>query len=221
MNATTTPSITPTLTAPLAHGPFQTFGDVRRAHSGHFFDPDTMRFFSSRIVDDYPIGGRFLRTTEQDRHGAWGGRRRCTLRVVTTNGDIESVGEFGEFDTAAGAKKVVDKFDTVSLSRVVDDHGRTFWHVHLMGAQTSVVMRAGSAYYDLTGALALYDDLTGNDTRRPLHDAIAGLDDARHVLYRLDDSARAKVARQMDVLARRRAALVDQLMRAAKIDEGR
>lgn len=221
MNATTTPSITPTISAPLAHGPFHTFGDVRRAHSGHFFDDDTMRFFNSRIVDDYPIGGRFLRTTEQDSGGAWGGRRRCTLRVVTTGGDVESVGEFGEFDTPAGAKKVVDKFDTVTLSRVVDDIGREFWHVHLLGAQTSVVMRAGSAYYDLTGALALYDDLTGNDKRRPLHDAIAGLEGARYVLTRLDDAARGKCSRQIDALARRRAALVDQLMRAAKIDEGR
>jgi hypothetical protein len=216
---TTTPEIVPALTAPLAHGPFTSIGDVKRAHSGHFFDEDTMRFFGSRIVDDWPIGGRFFRTSEQDRapYAAWNGERRTTLRFCTSWGDIDEVGEFGEFATPKGAETVVRKFDTVTLSRVVDEHARTFWHVHLIGADTPVVMRAGSAFYDLPGALRLYDDLTGNVKRRATHDAIGALEGARHVLRRVSDDAAPKVARQVAALDRRRDALIGQLTRSAGI----
>lgn len=214
-HAQTTPNITPSVSAPLARGPHGSIGDVKRAHSGHFFDADTMRFFNSRIVDDWPIRGWFFRTTEKNRYDD---PRGCTLRLATSSGDIEDVGEFQEFATPAGAAKVAEKFDTVMLCRVVDDLGRTFWHVILMGADTPVTMRAGSAYYDLPGALRLYDDLTGQTKRKPLHDAIAALEDARHSLSRIrDDKARAKVSRQIDALARRRDVLIGQLVKSAAV----
>lgn len=208
-------------TAPLAHGPFHSMGDVTRAHPGHFFDEATMRGFGSRIVDDYPIGGRFFRTTEQDRYGsAWGGQRRCSLRLCTNAGDIETVEDYGDYSTA-GAKKVAQGFETVTLVLAdPDEHGRQFHRVMLYGAKVEPA-RAGSAYYDAVGALQLYDDLIGEDRRRPLHEAIDALQAARHALYSLrDDKARAKVSRQVDALGRRRDVLVEQLLRAAGL-EGR
>ena len=98
--------------------PINTVEDMRdtaeRAGS-FYFSPDTMRFFSSRIMSDiFPTGlerGYFV-TSERDTAGAaWDGARRYTVRryFVTrnTNGapwfDVDNVGEFGEHATRRGA----------------------------------------------------------------------------------------------------------------------
>lgn len=59
------------------------------ATGSHFFDPGTMRFFNSRLADDvYPTKfGTFFITSERDKPflgnpGAWGGKRRYTVRFV-------------------------------------------------------------------------------------------------------------------------------------------
>lgn len=208
------------LSAPIVDGPFQSIGDVKRAHDGHFFDEDTMRFFSSRIVDDYPRHGRFFRTTEQDRHGsAWGGKRLCTIRFSSNDGSIDSLGEHGEFATAAGAKRLLDKLETATLVHAEpDQHGRRFWHV-ILTTSDGIEIRAGSAYFDLPGALQVFDELTGQTKRQPLHDAINALSAARYPLTRVSDDARKKVERQIAALNRRRDALVAQLIRKAGLTE--
>jgi hypothetical protein len=53
----------------------------------HFFSPSAMRWFNSRIGSTI-YGGRFFITSEQDSYGAWGGKRRYTIRVIRDNADI-------------------------------------------------------------------------------------------------------------------------------------
>lgn len=81
---------------------FDTIDDVislNRSTGHHFFDPDTMRFFNSRIETEL-MRGRFFVTSEQGPHMA----RAYTVRVAGDDGDIGSVGEgFMGYGTLAEA----------------------------------------------------------------------------------------------------------------------
>lgn len=87
---------------------YQTIDDIRAAHTargGYFFSPSAMRFFSSCILSPVFPGGVFV-TSERDNGpapAAWNGERRYTVRVCRPNGDIDTVSEFGQFDTRAAA----------------------------------------------------------------------------------------------------------------------
>lgn len=75
--------------APGSRIPMHEVRSHARASGSHWFDPDTMRGFGSRIPDAARIGpdGRaYFISSEQDRRydgstGAWDGRRRYTLRA--------------------------------------------------------------------------------------------------------------------------------------------
>jgi hypothetical protein len=90
---------------------FTTMAEVREANrraGQHFFDPDTMRFFGSRVGSVvYPVGNRVLFvTSEQDRgpgDRAWHGERLYTVREAKPDGGIATVSEFGQFTTHHGA----------------------------------------------------------------------------------------------------------------------
>ena len=75
---------------------------VAREMGSHFFDTETMRFFSSRLLPAVYRGALFV-TSEQDDSGAvWEGSRRFTVRrfqITGGNIDIQTVGEFGEYAT--------------------------------------------------------------------------------------------------------------------------
>ena len=81
---------------------YESMQQVRAANAaagGHWFDADALRFFGSRISDTL-YGGRFFVSSEQDRNGsAWDGARRYTVREALPGGRIETVGQFGMFDT--------------------------------------------------------------------------------------------------------------------------
>lgn len=95
--------------------------DRTKAAGGHFFDPDTMRSFGSRLLSDvFPAAGgarSYFVTSEQDRHrfaysdgtqsrGAWDGQRRFTVRAITwATGAIDEPDDdaFGAFSTRARA----------------------------------------------------------------------------------------------------------------------
>ncbi len=93
--------------------------EVRRrsdAKGGHFFDKDSMRFFSSRIselmwqvgnVSDYKTNDIYFITSEQDRGGYEhsGSVRAYTIRKADADGDIDTVSEFQEFATLGEARK--------------------------------------------------------------------------------------------------------------------
>jgi hypothetical protein len=85
---------------------------LARDCGNHFFAPDTMRFFRSRVGSKVYAGKYFI-TSEQfvDSRGV-AEPRRYTLRKVTyANGkfDIEDVGGFQNFATHAEAAKVAEQ----------------------------------------------------------------------------------------------------------------
>lgn len=91
-----------------------TIDDVKRINARmgyHFFSPATMRFFSSRVESELLENHCFV-TSEQDNGSplsdirAWNGERRFSVRFFDENsGIIETVGEFGAYDTLEDAIK--------------------------------------------------------------------------------------------------------------------
>ena len=96
-------------------------GEVkRRAEKGspHFFDKDTMRFFSSRLSElmwsegelkDYQKSNIYFITSEADRghiqHA--GSARAFTVRKIDVDGDINKVGEFQGYSTLSEARRAI------------------------------------------------------------------------------------------------------------------
>lgn len=101
--------------------------DLERRHRGHFFDPDTMRSFGSRVLGDiFPArgGGRsYFVTSERDRlGGAWGGERRYTVRVMSwLTGDVNEpytdglMGSFGAYPTPGRAVRAARELASADL----------------------------------------------------------------------------------------------------------
>lgn len=79
---------------------------LNRRAGQHFFDPDTLRFFASRVQDPV-IAHRFFVTTEKSSFDDL--TRYATLRMITNAGTIETVGEQGQFSTPAAARKALNK----------------------------------------------------------------------------------------------------------------
>lgn len=96
--------------------------ETAKATGSHFFDADSMRYFSSRVHGDL-YGGRFFVTSERDNtiwgEPAWNGVRRYTVRMARYYpGDerlqIDTMGEFGEYDTREEAHREARRLgDTV------------------------------------------------------------------------------------------------------------
>lgn len=79
-----------------------------------FFDPDTMRWFGSRIESQPITDGNlsYFITSEQDPEAkAWFGERRYTIRCAQPNGMVDTWGEFGAFWTIDEAR--VAMFDII------------------------------------------------------------------------------------------------------------
>jgi hypothetical protein len=73
----------------------------------YWFSKDTMRFFNSRVGGEVFHGRYFI---SSERCGwAVGARREYTVREVKPNGDIDRVGELGEFSSSAQAKRYILK----------------------------------------------------------------------------------------------------------------
>ena len=79
--------------------------------SPHFFDADSMRFFSSRISDlCWRVGEKiYFITSEADR--GWtihkGSVRGWTVRAIDKKGDIQKLGEFQEHENLNEARKAI------------------------------------------------------------------------------------------------------------------
>ncbi len=78
--------------------------EIRRANKRagfHFFDPEAMRFFDTRVESD-GIGRCFV-TSEQFHGSTESGPRLFTVRRLRTDGSIENVSEFQQFGTRGEA----------------------------------------------------------------------------------------------------------------------
>ncbi|MHC4322695.1 MAG: DUF7447 family protein [Planctomycetota bacterium] len=75
--------------------------------AGHWFDPDTMRFFRSRIgkARKCKNGVWFFVSSEKPPHG----KRKYSVRKMELDGDINTVGEFCSL-TSYMANKLVDEY---------------------------------------------------------------------------------------------------------------
>jgi hypothetical protein len=79
---------------------------VNRDAGSHWFDPDTLRFFGSRIGDTL-YGRRFFTSSEYasfDRRG-----RKYTVRVVLPDGSIDDAGGFLALNSSAAARRLAER----------------------------------------------------------------------------------------------------------------
>ena len=81
----------------------------------HFFSPDTMRFFKSRIQSNPPYKGRVFVTSERMN---WNSPRYYTVRVVEPSGNIRTIGEFQGFGTRQSAHRFAEKYAAENFERV-------------------------------------------------------------------------------------------------------
>jgi hypothetical protein len=85
---------------------FTHIGEIRYENQRagyHFFSPDTMRFFGSRVLPTV-YGGRYFITVEDDFSGT---KRLYTIREAQADGSVDTVGEFQAYETRAQAVKAV------------------------------------------------------------------------------------------------------------------
>lgn len=82
---------------------------ANRVRGHYFFEPSTMRFFASRVLNGV-IGGRYFITSERFR-GSRGdnGPRRYTIRECGPDGDVDTVGEFQGYASARAARAAAAK----------------------------------------------------------------------------------------------------------------
>lgn len=89
---------------------YRDMDDVRRANAQrghHFFEAGALRFFRSRIGTEL-YGGRYFVTSEQFVPSS--GRpepRRYTIREVTPDGSIETVGDFQQYGSGSAARRAI------------------------------------------------------------------------------------------------------------------
>jgi hypothetical protein len=81
----------------------------------YFFQPDTMRFFSSRIQTLPPYKGRVFVTSERRN---WNSPRLYSVRVIQPSGNIETVGDFQGFANRQSAHRFAEKYAAQNFARV-------------------------------------------------------------------------------------------------------
>jgi hypothetical protein len=102
--------------------------EIRRAHDGHWFDADTMRFFRTRL-GDIVIGGRYFISSEASDYNA---PRLYSIREAFADASIDTVGEFQAYRTRREAEKVARTLPTDHSAALMDVltselHNRTGW----------------------------------------------------------------------------------------------
>ena len=87
---------------------FTSIADVKRANAEtghHWFEPQAMRFFQSRISRNL-IGGRWFVSSERGPNSV----RKYTVRVVRADGAIDTEGAFQAYATNAEATAAAQRF---------------------------------------------------------------------------------------------------------------
>lgn len=75
----------------------------------HFFSPDTLRFFKSKVYEDLHLGRYFI-TSERNEY-ATPSVREYTIRRATGTGEIDTVGEFGQYASLKSARTALGKIE--------------------------------------------------------------------------------------------------------------
>ena len=82
---------------------FETIDQIKQANDAighHWFEPDAMRFFRSRLGQTV-YGGRFFISSEQFDYRS---PRLYTVRRANDDGSIGTASEFQQFETSAQAR---------------------------------------------------------------------------------------------------------------------
>lgn len=77
---------------------------LNKSNGYHFFDADSKRFFSSRILSGIYRGVYFITS---ERNGFDDYSRSFTIRMACKNGSIETIGGFNRFPTKYQAQKYI------------------------------------------------------------------------------------------------------------------
>ena len=99
---------------------YRTITDIEKAnsdHGHHFFEPDTMHFFKSRILWGV-YGGRYFVTSERGPDEI----RRYTVREANADGSIDTFGGFdmfGGYPTADKAKRAARDAASALVNRTL------------------------------------------------------------------------------------------------------
>ena len=83
---------------------------LARVHGSYFFEPNTMRFFKSRILSDVVPDERGWRFCTSEKFDELYGRR-YTARHINFDGDVRTLGEFYMYTTAAKAKRYMREYE--------------------------------------------------------------------------------------------------------------
>ena len=92
-----------------------------RNNGYHFFSPDTMRFFKSRVQTVPPYKGRVFVTSEV---GSFQPSRRYTVRCIRPDGQIDTIGPdpdcggFQYFATRQSAHRFAESYAAQKFARV-------------------------------------------------------------------------------------------------------
>jgi hypothetical protein len=86
-------------------------GDIKelnRKAGQHWFSPDTMRFFKSKIPQDHVglVNNRYFITSEKS---PWDKRKYSIREWLGKSKTIETVGDFGSFNTKSQAERKLKK----------------------------------------------------------------------------------------------------------------
>jgi hypothetical protein len=87
-------------------GPFTLVSDIRKRHTGHWFDVDSRKFFKSRIGDTVYFG-RFFISSEKFNKGC---TRIYTIRLATDDGNIKTVEVLKDYTSSRQALSALKKF---------------------------------------------------------------------------------------------------------------
>lgn len=89
---------------------FTSMREVKEANARagqNWFSPESLRWFGS-FVGLTIHGGRYFITSEQDTYGAWNNERRWSIRKANADGTIDTVGEFGQYESHRQASRAID-----------------------------------------------------------------------------------------------------------------
>ena len=99
---------------------YDSMAAIKRANKRagyYFFESATMGFFNSRIHTRNPIDGRYFVTGERPgREHPW----KYSLRMVQPDGDVDTIGDFGQFGSKESAIRYAKKL--VKMSKGVPDN---------------------------------------------------------------------------------------------------
>jgi hypothetical protein len=80
---------------------FNNITEIKKANKEngqHFFDKETLAFFGSKVYPElYTVQGRQFFITSEDNFNRT--KKGFTIREAMPNGDIETLGEFLQFET--------------------------------------------------------------------------------------------------------------------------